>query len=100
MTNTKIIIAIVAVTALTLAAVGLATAQIAQNQTQNFAGTDGNSAVPAEGFWGWIGNCFGYRANQAYESQYIAPPVGTDAPAPNYQGGYSYGYGYGPCWAR
>ena len=98
--NTKIIIALVAVTALALAAVGLATAQIAQNQT--VPGADSN-VVPAEGFWGWIGNCFGYRAAEPYQGQYVAPPVADNVPVPApYQNGYgyAYGYGYGPCWAR
>ena len=100
--NTKIIIALAAVAALALAAVGLAAAQIAQNQT--VPGADPNT-VPVEGFWGWIGNCFSYGANQAYANQYSAPQATTDgsvpAPAP-IQGGYgnAYGYGYGPCWAR
>ncbi len=100
--NTKVIIALVAVTALALAAVGLAAAQIAQNQTQIVPGANPNT-VPAEGFWGWIGNCFGYGTNQAYTGQYGAFQAQTDgsvpAPAP-IQGGYGYGYGYGPCWAR
>jgi len=100
--NTKIIIAFIAVTALALAAVGLAAAQIAQNQNQTYSGADPNSAVPTEGFWGWIGNCFGYRAAQPYEGQYVAPPTADNAPAAPYHGGYGYGYGYGygPCWAR
>jgi len=98
--NTKIIITLLAVTALTLAAVGITAAQIAQNQNQPYTDANPNSAVPTEGFWGWIGNCFGYRANQAYESQCVAPPVGSNVPAPNYQGSYGNGYGYGPCWTR
>jgi hypothetical protein len=98
MQKTKIVIALVAVAALTLVAVGLASAQIAANQT--YTGTN-----PNNGLLGWIGNCFGYGTNQAYGSQYVAPQPPTDSsvPAP-YQGGYGngygYGYGYGPCWAR
>jgi hypothetical protein len=98
MQKTKIVIALVAVAALTLVAVGLASAQIAANQT--YAGTS-----PNNGFLGWIANCFGYGENQAYGDQYVAPQAPTDGsvPAP-YQGGYGngygYGYGYGPCWAR
>jgi len=53
-----------------------------------------NSAVSAEGFLGWIGNCFGYGQNQAYAGQYAEPQAQT--PEAPYQGGY----GYGPCWAR
>ena len=100
--NTKILIALVAVAALALAAVGLAAAQIAQNQTQLGPAADPNT-VPAEGFWGWIGNCFGYRTSEPYQGQYAAPPTADNVPAPApYQNGYgyAYGYGYGPCWAR
>ena len=92
MTTTKIIIAIVAVAALALTAVGVAAAQVAQNQY--YTNTAPNTQTPNNGFWGWIGNCFGYNA----QDQYVAPPtqVNETAPAP-YQGGYS--YGYSPCWA-
>jgi len=91
MQRIKIVIALVAVAALTLVCVGLASAQIAPTQSPN------------NGFLGWIGSCFGYGQNQAYSNGYVAPQAPTDgsvpAPAP-YQGGYGYGYGYGPCWAR
>ncbi len=50
MTNTKIIFALVAVAALTLAAFGVAAAQIGQNQT--VLGEPPNTAVPTQGFWG------------------------------------------------
>ncbi len=98
MQKTKIVIALVAVSALTLALVGLAAAQISTNQTNP-------ETVPNDGFWGWIGNCFGYGANHAYANQYSAPqaPTGGSVPAPApIQGGYgnAYGYGYSPCWAR
>ncbi len=102
MQKTKILLALVAVAALTLVAVGLASAQIAINQT--YTGTTPNQA-PNNGFLGWLGNCFGYGYNQPYNNQYVAPQAPTDgsvpAPAP-YQGSYAngYGYGYGPCWAR
>ena len=102
MQKTKIAIALVAVVALTLVVVGLASAQISVNQT--YPSTSPNQ-VPSEWFLGWIGNCFGYRANQGYGGQYVAPQPPTDgsSPAP-YQGGYNYGYGYGygygPCWKR
>ena len=105
MQRTKIAIALVAVAALTLVAVGLASAQMIANQP--YTTSSPNQAAPNNGFWGWLGNCFGYATNQANAGQYVAPPAPTDgsapAPAP-YQGsynyGYSYGYGYGPCWAR
>ena len=91
MQKTKIIIAFVAVAALTLAIVGLASAQIATNQPNT-------TTAPATGFWGWIGNCFGYGTNG---NQYVAPQAPTDGSVPvPYQGGYGYGYGYGPCWTR
>ena len=96
MQKTKIIIALVATAALTLALIGLAAAQISTNQPSP-------NTAPNDGIWSWIGNCFGYRANQAYDNQYVAPQAPTDgsvpAPAP-FQGDYGYGYGYGPCWAR
>ncbi len=99
MQRTKIIIALVAVAALTLAIVGLASAQIV---TQPSSTT--SPGVPFNnGFWGWIGNCFGIGANQAYGSQNVVPQASTDgsSPAPTpYQGGYGYEYGFGPCWAR
>jgi len=100
MQRTKIVIALVAVAALTLVAFGLASAQLAANQPYT---TTNPSTAPNNGFFGWIGNCFGYRANQAYNNGYVAPQAPTDgsvpAPAP-YQGGYGNEYGYGSCWAR
>ncbi len=101
MSKTKIVIALVAVAALTLVLVGLASAQIAANQTYIGTSADPSTPTPNNGFWGWIGNCFGYGANQAYGNGYAAPQAPTDGstPAPN-QSGYGYGYGYGPCWAR
>jgi hypothetical protein len=101
MNTTKIVIALVAVAALTLVAVGVASAQIAANQA--YTGTTLNIAAQNGGFFGWIGNCFGYGTNQGYGSQYAAPQAPTDGtnptPAP-YQDGYGYGYDYGPCWGR
>jgi hypothetical protein len=107
MQRTKIAIALVAVAALTLVAVGLASAQLQANQPYNGT-TSPNQAAPNTGFWGWLGNCFGYGTNQAYAGQYVAPQAPTDGSVPTpepyqpYQGnyGYGYGYGYGPCWAR
>ena len=102
MQRTKIAIALVAVAALTLVAVGLASAQMIADQT--YTDTTPNQAAPNNGFWGWLGNCFGYGTNQAYAGQYVAPQAPTDGSVPvpepyqPYQG--SYGYGYGPCWAR
>jgi len=71
----KIVIALVAVAALTLVLVGLAAAQISTNQTYD-------SSNPNDDAWGWIGNCFGNRANQQYNNQYLAPLSPTDGSAP------------------
>jgi hypothetical protein len=95
MNTTKIVIATVAVVALALVAVGLASAQLQANQT--YTGTTPSNG----GFFGWIGNCFGFGGNQPYYgTQYVAPqgPASTTAPEPYapYQGSY-YVYGYGPC---
>jgi hypothetical protein len=96
--KTKIVIALVAIAALTLAIVGFAAAQIAQNQPCANTTTDPNNTVPNSGFWGWIGNCFGLRTGQPYANQYVVPPVtinsSVSAPYQPYQGGY-YGNGYG-----
>lgn len=99
MQKTKIIIALVAIAALTLTIIGLASTQIAASQT--YTTTSPNTAPSNNGFWGWMGNCFGFRNSQPYANQYVAPqaPTSSSVPAP-YQGGYGYGYGYGPCWAR
>ena len=100
MQRTKIIIALVSVAALTLVAFGLASAQLATNQPYI---TTSPSTTQNNGFWSWVGNCFGYGQNQAYTGQNVAPQAPTDGsvptPAPN-QGNYGYGYDYGPCWAR
>ena len=102
MQKTKIIIALVAIAAITLTIVGLASAQISANQNYTNPITTPNPVAPNNGFWGWIGNCFGLRSNQPYPNQYITPqaPANTTVPAPYqpYQGGY-YGYGYGRCRA-
>ena len=58
MQKTKILFAFVAVAALTLVLVGLASAQIATNQT--YTGKASNTANPFNGFLGGIGNCFSY----------------------------------------
>ncbi len=100
MQKTKIVIALAAITALTLVAFGVASAQLATNQPDT---TTNPSTTPNNGFLGWIGNCFGLRANQAYSNGYVAPQALTDGSVPAlapYQGGYGNGYGYEPCWAR
>jgi hypothetical protein len=103
MSKTKIVIALVAVAAIALVVIGLASAQIStyQNTTNP---TTAPTGAPNPGFLGWIGRCFGFGANQPSVNPYYAPvqpaPTNTSVPAPAapYQGGY--GNGYGPCWAR
>src|SRR5665647_950549 len=93
MRKTKIIIALVAVVILTLTIVGLASAQIASSQAN--LGTS-----PNNGFWGWMGSCFGLRNNQPSANQYVAPPASANSPVPTpIQGNGNY-YGVGPCGAR
>ncbi len=95
MQKTKVIVALVAIAALTLTIVGLAAAQLTANQPYINTGASPNNYAANGGFWGWIGNCFGFRSTQPYGTQYVAPtaPKSSSVPAPN-QGGY---YGYGPC---
>jgi hypothetical protein len=101
MQSWKIILALVAVAALALTVIGLASAQTAApNQTTG----------PNSGFWGWIGNCFRYWTNPPVtagtqvQTPLVPPQTPSTttpvAPAPNQGGYYPYGYGYGPCWAR
>ena len=105
MTSAKMIIAISAIVVLTLSVVGLAAAQIVQNQF--YTRTQTNVQSPNTGFWGWIGNCFGWRTttpqtiNQQVPLSPVQPtqPVEPNVPTVPNQGGYGYGYGYGPCWA-
>lgn len=105
MVNTKIVIALAIITALTLAVIGLAAAQIALNQNQTYTGESQYMQTPNSNFWGWIGSCFGLGSQPYYSNPYVAPqgPANTTAPQPYapYQSGYyGYGYGYGSCWAR
>ncbi len=97
MNKTKMIIALVAVAALTLTIVGLASAQLAT--TQSYNGVNPNIASN-NGFWGWIGNCFGFRNSQPYANQYVAPPAGTNSQVPIPSQGNGNYFGFGPCWAR
>ncbi len=114
MTKTKIIIALVALGAIAIIAIGLASAQLAANQTYTNTAT-GTTTPYNGGFFGWLGSCFGFAPHQTYyaPNPYVAPQAPTTtnttvpAPytpytpyAPNNQGGYygyGYGYGYGPC---
>jgi hypothetical protein len=97
MNKTKVIIALVAVAALTLTALGLASAQIATKQPHNGVNPNGPSN---NGFWGWIGNCFGFRNSQPYANQYVSPPAGTNSQIPTPSQGNGNYYGFGSYWAR
>jgi hypothetical protein len=103
MQKTKIVIALVAVSAIALVIVGLASAQITEYQNTTTNPTAAPNEVPNPGFWGWVGRCFGFGASQIYANPYLAPvqpaPTNTSIPEPAvpYQGGYGNGYGYGPC---
>jgi hypothetical protein len=104
MSKTKIAIALVALGAIAIVAVGLASAQLSANQTYTDPAT-GTTVPYSGGFFGWLGRCFGLGPAQTYYGNpYVAPmqPANSSATAPYapYQGGYGYGYGYGPCWAR
>jgi hypothetical protein len=93
MNKTKVIIGSVAVVALTLAIVGLASAQIVASQT--YTGASSNNDL-----WGWMSNCLGFRNSQHYANQYVAPPTGTNNQVPTQSQGNSNYFGFGPCWAR
>ncbi len=98
MSNTKIIIALVAVAALALVVVGLVSAQVA---TTPPPGT--TTAPNSGGFFGWIGRCFGYGAAPYYGTQgQVAPNLPANATVqtpygnvPPVQGYYGRG-----CWGR
>jgi hypothetical protein len=100
MAKTKIVIALVALAAVALVAVGVASAQIAATQTPNQT----TGAVP-NSFWGYMGRCFQFWANQptnqptgAPITQAIPPQVySTTTPAP--AAPYSYGFN-GGCMGR
>jgi hypothetical protein len=100
MAKTKIVIALVAVAAVALVAIGVASAQIA-NQTPNTT----IGAAP-NGFWGYMGRCFQFLTNPPVDQttgnpiiQQVIPTQvsSTNAPitaAPN-------GYGFrGSCMSR
>jgi hypothetical protein len=93
MQKVKIIIALVAVALLTFTIVGLASAKISADQTN--AGTNSNN-----GFWGWMGNCFGLRNTKPSANQYVAPPTSTNSPIPSTNQDNGNNYGFGTCWAR
>ncbi len=97
--NTKLIVALVIVGVLAVAVVGLVSAQLA-TPTASPNGAAPN-ATPADGFFGWVGRCFGFRNSQYYGTG--APAVQAPLAAnitvtdpntgqtTNYQGYYGYG---------
>jgi hypothetical protein len=99
--NTKLIIALAIVGVLAVALVGLVSAQITI-PSQNGTASGGTSI---NGFFGWVGRCFGYGGAPYYGSQNsVVPNQPANATAPNPyantappQGYYSYGRG---CWGR
>ncbi len=96
MRKTKIVITLAVIVALTFVIVVLASAQITASQT--YAGATPRSTAPNGGFLGWMVNCFGFRNNQPYNYQNVAPevhPTSCSVPVPNQSG-----YGYETCWAR
>jgi hypothetical protein len=98
--NTKLIVALVLVGVLAVAVVGLVSAQIATtapNGTANGATTNG--------FFGWMGRCFGFRGAQNVgtgTSAYQGQPANITITNPNtgttttYQGYYGRCMGFFP----
>jgi len=99
MSKTKIGMVLVAVAALALVLVGLASAQVAA--TQNVTGATSNTAPNSGGVFGWIGRCFGYGTTPYYGTQgQVAPSVPANTTVqspyvntPPVQGNYWYGRG-------
>jgi hypothetical protein len=93
----KIIVALVAVAALTLTIIGLVATQTATP----------NPTTTNPEFWGWVGNCFRFRTSPPTAGTQVQTPTipsqpsspSTTTPSTPYQGGY-YANGYGPCWVR
>jgi hypothetical protein len=97
MQKTKIVIALVALAAIALVAVGVASAQIA-TQTPN-----PTIEKASNSFWGYMGRCLQFWANQPVDQttgativrQVIPPQVSsTNAPLPTGPNGYGF---YGDC---
>lgn len=94
--NTKLIVALIIVGVLAVAVVGMVSAQIATstpNGTQ--AGATNN------GFFGWMGRCFGLRGAQNYgtgTSVSQGQPLSITVTNPNTGTTTTYqSYGYGRC---
>ena len=89
--NTKLIVAFVLLGVLTVAAIGLVSAQVASpSPSPNGAQTDG--------VWGWMGRCLG-RSAQCYGTQApgyaCQPTVDPNTGEVPYQGYCGNGYGCG-----
>jgi hypothetical protein len=100
MQKTKIVIALVALVAVALFAVGFASAQIATQTPNPTTETAFNS------FWGYMGRCLQFWANQPVDQttgapivrQVIPPQVSsTNAPISTAPNGYGF---YGDCMGR
>ena len=94
--NTKLIVALVIVGVLAVAVVGMVSAQIATS-TPNGTTTGATN----NGFFGWMGRCFGFRGAQSYgtgTSAYQGQPLNITVTNPNTGTTTTYqSYGYGRC---
>ena len=96
--TTKLIVALVLVGVLAVTIVGLVSAQIV---TSNSNGTTTNSS-PTNGFFGWMGRCFGFRSTQYSGTQSPVYPnqpgnITVTNPYTNTTTTYQGYYGYGGC---
>ncbi|MCW4006948.1 MAG: hypothetical protein NWF04_10225 [Candidatus Bathyarchaeota archaeon] len=83
------------IAALTITLVGFASAYVAAPVQ------DPNAPRPVasdDGFWGWIGNCFGFNSGHPHGYGYVYQTGNGTVVTPSYpsQDGY-YPYGHG-CW--
>ncbi len=95
--NTKLIVALAIVAVLAVAVVGLVSAQIATSAPNGSA-----SGAANNGFFGWMGRCFGLRGTQNYgtgTTTYQDLPANITVTDPNTGITTTYqGYpGYGRC---
>jgi hypothetical protein len=100
MAKTKIVIALVAVAAVVLVAVGVASAQIATQTPNTTIGAAPN------GFWGYMGRCFQFWANPPIDQttghpiiQQVIPPQVSSTNAPFTADPNGYGF-RGSCMGR
>jgi hypothetical protein len=91
--NAKLIVALIIVGVLAVMVVGLVSAQTA---TTNPNGTSNGAA---NGFFGWMGRCFGFRGTQNYAagtSAYQGQPANITVTDPNTNQTTTYQGTYGP----